>query len=103
MQVCIGAWPEVSMGGSAHRERVAAELKRIREGLGVPGEEVAAALGWSQPKVSRIENARIAVSTRDLATLLHYYGVPEEIRAELLAVTADDEGWCRYASVHGRR
>ncbi|MBM0230229.1 helix-turn-helix domain-containing protein, partial [Micromonospora sp. ATA51] len=32
--------------------------KRIREGLGVPGEEVAAALGWSQPKVSRIENAR---------------------------------------------
>lgn len=80
------------MAGSAHRARVAAELKRIREGLGVSGEEVAAALGWSQPKVSRIENARIAVSTRDLATLLHYYGVPEEIRAELLAMTADDEG-----------
>ncbi|MEU8265285.1 helix-turn-helix transcriptional regulator [Micromonospora sp. NPDC048999] len=71
---------------------MAAELKRIREGLGVSGEEVAAALGWSQPKVSRIENARIAVSTRDLATLLHYYGVPEEVRAELLAITADDEG-----------
>ncbi len=80
------------MVGSAHRERVAAELKRIREGLGLPGEEVATALGWSQPKVSRIENARIAVSTRDLATLLHYYGVSEEVRAELLAMTADDEG-----------
>jgi transcriptional regulator with XRE-family HTH domain len=80
------------MGGSTHRELVAAELKRIREGLGVSGEEVAAALGWSQPKVSRIENARISVSTRDLATLLHYYGVPEEVRAELLAMTADQEG-----------
>lgn len=80
------------MAGSVHRERVAAELKRIREGVGVSGEEVAAALGWSQPKVSRIENARIAVSTRDLATLLHYYGVPEEVRAELLAMTADEEG-----------
>ncbi|PWU60752.1 hypothetical protein DLE60_09405 [Micromonospora globispora] len=80
------------MAGSIHRERVAAELKRIREGVGVSGEEVAAALGWSQPKVSRIENARIAVSTHDLATLLHYYGVPEEVRAELLAMTADDEG-----------
>ncbi|UFN93297.1 helix-turn-helix domain-containing protein [Micromonospora aurantiaca] len=61
---------EVLHGGTANRARVAAELKRIREGLGIPGEEVAAVLGWSQPKVSRIENARIAVSTRDLATLL---------------------------------
>lgn len=78
------------MTSSAHRERVAAELKRIREALGVPGEEVAAALGWSQSKVSRIENARIAVSVRDLSTLLHYYGVPEEVRAELLALTVDD-------------
>ena len=87
-----GCMVEVHMVGAAHRELVAAELKRIREGLGVPGEEVAAALGWSQPKVSRIENARIAVSTRDLATLLHYYGVPEEVRAELLAMTANEEG-----------
>lgn len=81
------------MAEPAHRQRVAAELKRIREAHGVPGEEVAAALGWSQPKVSRIENARIAVSVRDLATLLHYYGVPEEVRAELLTMTADDEGY----------
>ncbi|WP_260428423.1 helix-turn-helix domain-containing protein [Micromonospora globispora] len=80
------------MVGSAHRARVAAELRRMREDLGVPGEEVAVALGWSQSKVSRIENARIAVSTRDLATLLHYYGVSEEVRAELLAVSAEDEG-----------
>ncbi|RQW99447.1 hypothetical protein DKL51_08535 [Micromonospora globispora] len=83
---------EVRMVGSAHRARVAAELRRMREDLGVPGEEVAVALGWSQSKVSRIENARIAVSTRDLATLLHYYGVSEEVRAELLAVSAEDEG-----------
>jgi transcriptional regulator with XRE-family HTH domain len=82
---------EEAMTSSVHREFVAAELKRIREGLGVPGEEVAAALGWSQPKVSRIENARISVSVKDLATLLQYYDVPEEVQAELLAVTAEDE------------
>ncbi len=81
------------MAEPVQRQRVAAELKRIREALGVPGDEVAAALGWSQPKVSRIENARIAVSVRDLATLLHYYGVPEEVRAELLSVNADEEGY----------
>ncbi|WP_420884024.1 helix-turn-helix domain-containing protein [Micromonospora sp. CPCC 205547] len=42
--------------------------------------------------MSRIENARIAVSARDLAALLHYYGTPEDVRAELLAMVANDEG-----------
>lgn len=81
------------MAEPIQRQRVAADLKRIREALGVPGEEVAAALGWSQPKVSRIENARIAVTMRDLSTLLHYYGAPEDVRAELLSINADAEGY----------
>jgi transcriptional regulator with XRE-family HTH domain len=80
------------MAEPAQRQRVAAELKQIREGLSVPGEEVAAALGWSQPKLSRIENARIAVSGRDLATLLQYYGVPEDVQAELLTINAAEDG-----------
>ncbi|MEU0156841.1 helix-turn-helix domain-containing protein [Micromonospora fulviviridis] len=75
------------------RQLVAAELKRIRESIGASGEEVAAALGWSQSKISRVENARIAISVRDLATLLHYYGASEEVRAELLAATAEDAGY----------
>lgn len=74
------------------RQMVAAELKRIRESIGASGEEVAAALGWSQSKISRVENARITISVRDLATLLHYYGAPEDVRAELLAATAEDAG-----------
>lgn len=79
---------------TAHRQRVAAELKRTREELGLPGETVAAALGpkWSQSKVSRVENARISVSVQDLAVLLDYYGVPQDVRAELLSLTAADTG-----------
>jgi transcriptional regulator with XRE-family HTH domain len=82
------------MGGVAHRQRVAAELKRLRELAGESGPSVAAALGegWSQSKVSRIENGRIGVSVRDLAALLSFYGAPEDVKAELLAATAEDLG-----------
>ncbi len=80
------------MSEVAYREWVGAELRRIRESLKVAGEDVAAALSWSQSKVSRIENARIGISMRDLASLLHYYGVPEEVRAELISMNADESG-----------
>ncbi|GAA1362235.1 helix-turn-helix domain-containing protein [Catellatospora chokoriensis] len=80
------------MSDAAYRERVGAELRRIRESIPVSGEDVAAALNWSQSKVSRVENAKISISMQDLATLLHYYGVPEEVRAELLSMNADETG-----------
>jgi transcriptional regulator with XRE-family HTH domain len=91
MQECM---PEGGRMESASRQRVAAELRRMREGLGIPGEAVATALGenWSQSKLSRIENGRISVSVRDLADLLSYYDVPEDVRAELLSVTAAETG-----------
>src|SRR6266508_4547995 len=77
---------------SAQRLRVGAELRRIREAAGLSGEQVAAALGWSQPKVSRIETGRTAFTVKDVAGLLALYGVPDDVRAELLAATAVDTG-----------
>ena len=80
------------MAAAAHRQRVGAELRRFREQLGLSGVQVAEALGWSQSKVSRIETARFAATVWELAALLDYYGVSEEVRAELLTVTAEDSG-----------
>ncbi len=77
---------------AAHRARVGAELRRIREALDLSGVAVGAALGWSQSKVSRIETARFGATLSELAALLDYYGVPEEVRAELLAVAAEGDG-----------
>ncbi|BCJ37947.1 hypothetical protein Athai_54500 [Actinocatenispora thailandica] len=77
---------------SAQRARVGAELRRIRLAEGLSGEDVGAALGWSQSKVSRIETGRFGVSIPDLSALLSYYGVPEEVKAELLSTAADDAG-----------
>ncbi|MEU0269853.1 helix-turn-helix transcriptional regulator [Nocardioides sp. NPDC006303] len=72
--------------------RLGAELRRFREDAGLSGSEVARALGWSQPKISRVETGRFAASLEEIATLLDYYGSPEEVRAELLATVARREG-----------
>ncbi|GIH11735.1 transcriptional regulator [Rhizocola hellebori] len=77
---------------AAYREFVGAELRRIRESMQISGEDVADALTWSQSKVSRVETAKIGISMRDLATLLHYYGVPEEVKAELISMNAEESG-----------
>ena len=72
--------------------RIGAELRRFREDAGISGSAVARELGWSQPKVSRVETGRFAASLEEVATLLDYYGAPEEVRAELLASVARREG-----------
>lgn len=77
------------------RRRLAAELRRLRDHSGLTGDEVAAHLGWSGSKISRIELNRSEVKPRDLARLLDLYGVAGDQRAELLAVATSRRirGW----------
>ena len=42
--------------------------------------------------MSRIETGRFGVSVRDLSALLNFYGVAEEVKAELLSTVAEDSG-----------
>lgn len=72
--------------------RVGEQLRRIRESAGLSGSAVARELGWSQSKVSRVETGRFGASLEEVAQLLNYYGVPEEVRAEILASVARHEG-----------
>lgn len=91
---------------SSTRLRVGAELRRLREVAGLSGEFVARTLGWSQSKVSRIETGRHAIVARDVAALLIFYGAPDDVRAELLAATATDNGegaWIQRAGGFVRR
>lgn len=69
--------------------RLAAELRRLREGTGMHGEEVAERLGWSGSKVSRIELGRTGVKTADLRQLLDLYGVEEPYRQDLIALARE--------------
>jgi transcriptional regulator with XRE-family HTH domain len=91
---------------SSARLRIGAELRRLREAANLSGENVAKALDWSQSKVSRIETGRHAIVSRDIAALLIYYGAPDDVRAELLAATAKDNGegaWIQRAGGFVRR
>lgn len=74
---------------SVRRRRLAAELRRLRERAGFLGEEVAARLGWSGAKLSRIETSKVGVKEDDLRLLLEIYRVDQLHREELLALAQE--------------
>jgi transcriptional regulator with XRE-family HTH domain len=80
---------------SVRARQLAAELRRLREAETLTGEAVAARLGWSPSKVSRIETGRIAVTAADLQRLLDLYKVPGSLRKRLVELgrKASQRGW----------
>jgi transcriptional regulator with XRE-family HTH domain len=91
---------------TVRRRRLGYELRRRREAAGKTGEDVAASLGWSDSKVSRIETGQIAVTWGDVSDMLDLYGVTDpQVRDALirLARQARQQGWWHpYASILGR-
>jgi transcriptional regulator with XRE-family HTH domain len=83
------------------RRRLGLELRALREATGVSGEDVAAILGWSSSKLSRMEIGRNPPSPADLAKLLDHYGVTDETRRSELALLlreAKRKGWWQIYS-----
>ncbi len=80
---------------SVRERRLAGELRRLRTGGQLHAKDVAARLGWSPSKVSRIETARTGITADDLDRLLALYRVPDD-HADLLrrlAPSARPRGW----------
>ena len=73
------------------------ELRRLRETSNLTGDDVAKALEWSAPKVSRIEMARTAAHPNDVRLLLDLYGVDDDAHREgLVDLTRSprrSQGW----------
>ena len=80
---------------SVRERRLARELRLLRTAVPLQGREVAAHLGWSASKVSRIETGRIGISPEDLDLLLELYAVPDDQATFLrrLAPSARPRGW----------
>ena len=91
---------------TVRRRRLGYELRQHREAAGKTGEDVAAALGWSDSKVSRIETGQIAVTWGDVSDMLDLYGVADpQVRDALISLArqARQQGWWHpYASILGR-
>ncbi|MCO5968309.1 helix-turn-helix domain-containing protein [Actinoallomurus soli] len=77
------------------RRRLAAELQRLRAASRRTLDEVAEYLECSPAKVSRIENAQVAVRIQDARDLLDLYQVTDERREVLLQMVrqARSKGW----------
>ncbi|MFF5228939.1 helix-turn-helix domain-containing protein [Dactylosporangium sp. NPDC000521] len=90
-------------GPTLRRRRLAAELKKSREEAGFTQESVSRHFEWHSAKVTRIENARVPVTARDVNDLLTLYGVRDpDYREALLALARQSKQrtwWTDYRDV----
>jgi transcriptional regulator with XRE-family HTH domain len=99
--VLLGEWPEPR----ARRQRLAAELRRLREAAGVSGRELAQRIGISQSKVSRIESGATTPPVPAVERWAGAVGASAETRARLTAMTeavfAEIQTWRAALPVQG--
>jgi len=86
----------VAAGPAGPRRRLGAELRRLRNNVGMHLDEVADVLGCSTSKVSRLETGKGVPKASDVRQLIQLYGAPaEDERDTLLQLVRDSraEGW----------
>ncbi|GAB2699139.1 helix-turn-helix domain-containing protein [Kitasatospora kifunensis] len=86
----------MALAQTVRRRQLGAELRRLREAKGLSAEEVSHNLPrWGVSKISRMENAKVAVREKEVAELLEFYEADAELTKILLEVTrnAAKRGW----------
>ncbi|MFF4740439.1 helix-turn-helix domain-containing protein [Streptomyces sp. NPDC001262] len=98
----IGDW-NMPATPTVQRRMLGAELRRLREGLGLTADEIAARLGWHQTKVSRVENGRSGVRAHEVEAVLDVYEVTDPATRDGLSRLALEGKrrmwWTPYADV----
>jgi len=74
---------------TARQRRLANELRRLRRRARLTGKDVSTRFGWSEAKLSRIENGLARVKSEDLDGFLDLYEVSGPRRAELVALAQE--------------
>lgn len=88
------------------RQRLAAELRKLREERGMLADELAKRIHYSRMKISRLENAHGRPDVGDVIKILDALQVPDDqwTRLTRLASTASEKGWWdRYGDAMGAR
>ncbi|MHC0429536.1 helix-turn-helix domain-containing protein [Streptomyces sp. O3] len=80
---------------TARRQRLGAELRRLRERAGMTATEAAALLGGNQARISNIEAGRYGVSADRVRTLARNYECSDTALVEALAAMTGERkrGW----------
>lgn len=80
--------------------QLARELRHLRERAGMTGEQAAAKMSWEQSKISRMETAKMRITSGEVMELCETYGVDGTKRDQLvlLARSARQQDWWREYS-----
>ncbi|HEY9368825.1 helix-turn-helix transcriptional regulator [Streptomyces sp.] len=83
-------------GPTTRQRRLSAELRRLREEAGLTPEQAAGAIGWSRPKLVKIELATSPATVGDVERILSTYGGTDEaVKLALMQLARDvrKRGW----------
>ncbi|WP_424923137.1 helix-turn-helix domain-containing protein [Actinomadura rubrisoli] len=90
-------------GPTVLRMLVGAQLRRLREAVGISTEAAGYEIRGSHSKISRMELGRVGFKERDIADLLTLYGVTDAARREPILELAEQANmpgwWQRYSDV----
>jgi len=78
----------VTTQASRRRMQLGIELERERDRANMTQTRVGSALGCTQSKINKIEHGAVAVSAKDLATLLRIYDTSDERRQRIMLLAA---------------
>jgi len=80
---------------TARRQRLGAELRKLRERAGITATEAARLLGGNQARISNIEAGRYGVSAERVRTLSCHYACSDDALVNALAAMTGDRkrGW----------
>jgi hypothetical protein len=85
--------------------QLARELRHLREAARMTGEQAAAALGWEQSKISRMETAKMRITSGEVMELCKTYRIDGEKleRLLILARSSRQRDWWREYSDHVKK
>ena len=85
------------------RRRLGEQLTAKRDEAGLSLEDAASLMGWDKPTMSKIENARRHISTKEVEDLLGHYSVTDRAFIGAMAALARDAGkkgwWAGFGSL----
>jgi transcriptional regulator with XRE-family HTH domain len=92
-----------SVDATVLRMLLGAQLRRLREAADITPEDAGYEIRASRSKISRLENGRVKLKSRDITDLLTLYGVTDEgVRSKFLALVARSNApdwWTKYSDI----
>jgi len=92
-----------SVDATVLRMLLGSQLRRLREAAGITPEQAGYELRASRSKISRLENGRVGLKSRDITDLLTLYGVTDEgLRSKFLALVKQSntpDWWTKYSDI----